>query len=320
MISSAADRRRGAEPPRAAGQARATPGGRRRGRWRCARCFCRRPERLGLAPAPRELAPGRRETDDEALIRAVIEIHVRPAPPDEAACRAFHSRRSRTFPRAEPLRGVPHPAARRARRRRRPRRRPRDRPRPSSPTSTATPAPSTGSPATIPPATRGPTAAASARSAPGTPCRNSRRRCDRSAKGAITPEPVETRYGLHVIRLDARAEGAVLPFQSVEPRIRDMLERSAWARGAKALVARLLETAQVRGVDFLPLSIPAHLRRLLRQSRRRLKLRRADQRGGERYLRRHEQRRAGRGYPLRACWKSCTGGLAAQRHFEAKDQ
>ena len=48
--------------------------------------------RLGLAPEPRALGAGRRETDDEALIRAVIEACIAPAPPTEAACRAIYTR------------------------------------------------------------------------------------------------------------------------------------------------------------------------------------------------------------------------------------
>ena len=53
--------------------------------------------RLGLAPTPCEVAPGRRETDDEALVRAVIEANVRPVAPDEATCRAFYSVRAERF-------------------------------------------------------------------------------------------------------------------------------------------------------------------------------------------------------------------------------
>ena len=68
--------------------------------------------------------------------------------------------------------------------------------------------------------------------------------------GGVTLEPVATRFGLHVIRLDARAEGALLPFEAVHPRIRDMLERATWARESRALVARLLTESRVSGVDF----------------------------------------------------------------------
>jgi hypothetical protein len=68
--------------------------------------------------------------------------------------------------------------------------------------------------------------------------------------GGVTLEPVATRFGLHVIRLDARAEGALLPIEAVQPRIRDMLERATWARESRALVARLLTESRVSGVDF----------------------------------------------------------------------
>ena len=133
VISVAADRRRGAEPPRAAGQARLRLAGGGAGAGGAGPASAG-----GRAARPRtlrrdELAPGSRETDDEALIRAVIEHHVRPAPPDEAACRAFYAANPGRFRAPSLYEAVAHPAARRARRRRRPRRRPRRSPRPSSP-------------------------------------------------------------------------------------------------------------------------------------------------------------------------------------------
>lgn len=73
---------------------------------------------------------------------------------------------------------------------------------------------------------------------------------DTLAEGQIAAEPVATRYGLHVIRLDARAEGAVLPFETVAPRIRAMLSKAAWARSARAFVERLSAEAEVTGVDL----------------------------------------------------------------------
>ncbi|MEQ9123604.1 MAG: peptidase, partial [Alphaproteobacteria bacterium] len=51
----------------------------------------RRAGAIGLAPSPRELSPGRRETDDEALIRQVLEAEVEPAPPSEAEVLAFYA-------------------------------------------------------------------------------------------------------------------------------------------------------------------------------------------------------------------------------------
>ena len=105
-------RRRSPEPPRAPGKARArlARGGPGAGRAGAAPAGGAAPR--ASRPSPERLGAGRRETDDEALIRAVIEHHVAPAPPDEAACRAALCAPPRTFPRAEPLRRGAHPAAR----------------------------------------------------------------------------------------------------------------------------------------------------------------------------------------------------------------
>ena len=210
--------------------------------------------RLDLAPLPREVAPGRHETEDEALVRAVIEANVRPVPPDEATCRTFYSAHKDRF-RAPNLYEASHILLLAA---------------PDDPAAWA--AAREIATVFISDITRDP--GAFGRIAREHSACNSRASGGRLGQisagdtvpefeaalgslteGAITREPVATRYGFHVIRLDACAEGAILPFESIESRVRDMLERAAWARGAKALVARLLETAQVRGVDFPE---PAH--------------------------------------------------------------
>ncbi|MDW4549066.1 peptidylprolyl isomerase [Defluviimonas sp. D31] len=73
---------------------------------------------------------------------------------------------------------------------------------------------------------------------------------DRLAEGEIAAEPITTRYGLHIIRLDARAEGAVLPFEAAAPRIGAMLAKAEWARAARAFVESLAEAAEVTGIDL----------------------------------------------------------------------
>ena len=60
----------------------------------------------------------------------------------------------------------------------------------------------------------------------------------------------EVRYGLHIVRLDARAPGAVLPFEAVAPRIREMLEKRARAIAARDFVAQLVAKAEVAGVTM----------------------------------------------------------------------
>ncbi|MEF9606209.1 peptidylprolyl isomerase, partial [Paracoccus sp. PXZ] len=46
----------------------------------------------------------------------------------------------------------------------------------------------------------------------------------------------ETRYGLHVIRLDARARGEVLPFEVVLPQLRHAHDKAAWLRASRDYV------------------------------------------------------------------------------------
>jgi peptidyl-prolyl cis-trans isomerase C len=71
---------------------------------------------------------------------------------------------------------------------------------------------------------------------------------DALAEGEICSAPVPTRYGLHILRLDARAPGAVLPFDAVAPRIRETLEKAAWAKAAHDFVAELAAKAKVTGI------------------------------------------------------------------------
>ena len=68
--------------------------------------------------------------------------------------------------------------------------------------------------------------------------------------GALSREPVATRYGLHILRLDAKAVGDVLPFEQVEPQITEMLEKAAWAKAANAFVAELVAKADITGIKM----------------------------------------------------------------------
>ncbi|WP_428700063.1 peptidylprolyl isomerase [Stappia sp.] len=68
--------------------------------------------------------------------------------------------------------------------------------------------------------------------------------------GEVTAEPVATRHGYHVIRLDALAEGQVLPYEAVRPKIAAAMEKASWARAARAFVADLVASAEISGVDL----------------------------------------------------------------------
>lgn len=70
------------------------------------------------------------------------------------------------------------------------------------------------------------------------------------SEGEMTPEPVLTRHGYHIIRLDALAEGQVLPFEAVRDKIAEALEKTAWARQARHFVNQLVKAAAIEGADI----------------------------------------------------------------------
>ncbi|MEK6204529.1 MAG: peptidylprolyl isomerase [Amylibacter sp.] len=70
------------------------------------------------------------------------------------------------------------------------------------------------------------------------------------AKGEITTVPLKTRFGYHIIRLDAHDKGKVLPFNIVQPRIAEALEKSAWAKSAQDFTNQLVANADVQGIKL----------------------------------------------------------------------
>ena len=68
--------------------------------------------------------------------------------------------------------------------------------------------------------------------------------------GSIGPEPVPTRYGFHIIRLDRKHEGRELPFELVADRIAEYLQESVRRRAMAQYIARLATAAQIEGIDL----------------------------------------------------------------------
>jgi peptidyl-prolyl cis-trans isomerase C len=78
-----------------------------------------------------------------------------------------------------------------------------------------------------------------------------------AAVGSLRPgtagrEPVRSRFGWHVLRLERRIDGRVLPFDAVRSRIADMLEVRAWATACTRYIAELARRAEVEGIDLEP--------------------------------------------------------------------
>jgi peptidyl-prolyl cis-trans isomerase C len=71
---------------------------------------------------------------------------------------------------------------------------------------------------------------------------------------ALTPDeigqqPVATRYGFHIIRLDRKREGRELPFELVAEQIAQYLRDSVQRRALAQYIARLASAAHIEGID-----------------------------------------------------------------------
>ncbi|WP_371054623.1 peptidylprolyl isomerase [Rhodosalinus sp. K401] len=205
--------------------------------------------RRGLSPDPAEIGPGRFETDEEALIRGLLETAVTSEAPIESDIRTEWERDPQRF-RSPPLWEVSHvlvacdPRDDRATATARERaadlaRRAQDNPRGfaklAQEHSDCGSKSSGGALGQLGPGDTVPEFEAALRSL---------------AEGEITPEPVLTRHGWHVIRVDAVAQGAVLPFEAVRGKISDAMEKAAWARSARHYINQLVASAEISGADL----------------------------------------------------------------------
>lgn len=73
------------------------------------------------------------------------------------------------------------------------------------------------------------------------------------SEGTVSPAPVLTRHGWHILRLDAIAPGQVLPYDTVRPKIAQALEKAAWARASREFIGMLAEGATISGASLGPI-------------------------------------------------------------------
>lgn len=74
------------------------------------------------------------------------------------------------------------------------------------------------------------------------------------AEGTTGREPVCSQHGWHVLRLQRRIKGRTLPFDRVKDKIADMLEARAWAVAATRYATELAASAKIEGVLIEPSS------------------------------------------------------------------
>ncbi len=205
--------------------------------------------RLGLAAEPADLGNLRFETQDEANIRVLMEAEITTAPVGEAEAREIYLSEPDRF-RAPPLYEASHILLAAVRDNEAARTRARQQSEAISATLQRHPArfadiaaaesacPSRENGGRLGQLTAGDTVP------------EFEAVLEQLAEGEITAVPVESRYGFHIIRLDARAHGAVLPFEAVRGRILDAVERKAWATAAADFVSGLVSKAEILGIDM----------------------------------------------------------------------
>lgn len=206
-------------------------------------------QRLGIAAEPKADPRGRRETEDEALIRALIEREVRVPRPDPETCRRYYEQ-NRDKLRAPDLYEAAHILiAARAR----------DRARYGKARAKALAllAEIKASPARFADLARlhsdCPSRAQGGSLGQFTAAQVTpefARALAALAPGALSDPPVATRYGFHIIRLDRKHEGRILPYEAVAERIAAYLAESVERRAAAQYIARLAARATITGITL----------------------------------------------------------------------
>ena len=68
--------------------------------------------------------------------------------------------------------------------------------------------------------------------------------------GEMSTEPLATEFGYHIIRVDKRLEGELLPFDSVKQQIADDLHRQSWQRAFSQYGQVIAGQAEIKGFEF----------------------------------------------------------------------
>ncbi len=207
--------------------------------------------RRGLVPDPMELAPGRFETDEEALIRALLDEALTIAPVTEETVRAEWAKDPARY-RSAPLWDVSHILCACD-------------PRDNEERATAE-ARATALLAKLDGEAKGFAAAAResdcgskasgghlGQLGPGDTVPEFEAALRGLDEGGVSPAPVLSRHGWHIIRLNAIAPGQVLPYDAVRPKIAQALEKAAWARASRDFIETLAAGATIEGASLAPI-------------------------------------------------------------------
>lgn len=207
--------------------------------------------RRGLTADPLELAPGRFETEDEALIRALLDEALVIAPVGEDAVRAEWEKDHARY-RSAPLWDVSHILCACD---------PRDEAERglAEARAVALLARLDGDAKGFAAAARDSDCGSKASGGhlgqlgPGDTVPEFEAALRTLTDEGITPAPVLSRHGWHIIRLNATAPGQVLPYETVRPKIAQALEKAAWADASRAFVESLANQSSITGASLAPI-------------------------------------------------------------------
>lgn len=68
--------------------------------------------------------------------------------------------------------------------------------------------------------------------------------------GEVCPEPVETPYGFHVLRLDRASPGSTPPFETARPLVEEFLRDASWRRAVAQFVSLVVGESEIEGVEM----------------------------------------------------------------------
>lgn len=205
--------------------------------------------RLGVDPSPDADANGRKETPEDAAIRLLIEHEVSAPSASEEECHRFYENNAARF-RSKPIWEARHillaasPADQSARNAARAEaealiahlaERPEDFPIQAAEHSACPSREQGGNLGQL---------------TPGSTVAEFERAVETLREGELLMHPVETRFGFHVLFLERKIEGALLPFEQVAGRIAGWLEAASWSKAVAQYIAVLAGRAEIKGIDL----------------------------------------------------------------------
>lgn len=205
--------------------------------------------RLGVSPDPLPDAQGRKETDEDALVRQLLDHEIDIPEADEETCQRYYENNRKRFVQPDLFEA-------------------------SHILFSASPDDAPGyeravteAEATLRVVQKNPDIFESAaRERSDCPSAKDGGRLGQITRGQTVPEfetvlfdlepgqlcgaPVKSRYGVHVVRLDRKISGGPLPFEAVKQRITDYLHEASWRRAVSQYIGILAGRAEIVGVQL----------------------------------------------------------------------